>query len=59
MKSINSKLSEYQNEVRKELDQQESQRYRKSSFIFAIITLLISFISIIISLFTDNLTYAK
>ena len=53
MKSINSKLSEYQNEVREELDQQESQRYRKSSFIFAIITLLISFISIIISLFTD------
>ena len=53
MKSINSKLSEYQNEVRKELGQQESQRYRKSNFILAIITLLISFISIITSLFTD------
>lgn len=52
MKSINSELAEYQNEVKKELDQQESQRYRKSSFILAIITLLLSFIGIIISLFT-------
>ena len=53
MKKYIFNISQYQNEVRKELDQEESQRYRKSSFIFAIITLLISFISIIISLFTD------